>query len=88
VRKALCATDEEKAFLVVSEGSVGQESVKKIAPPLHLESLFSQTQLVNYETAFNRKPSFSNSVASRNSFWPGQFPQGFHFDKRALLKLY
>lgn len=32
MRHVLCATDEEKAFLVDSGGSVGQESVKKIAP--------------------------------------------------------
>lgn len=84
-----CATGEEKAFLVDSGGSVGQESVKKIAPTTSVgELVLSQTQLVNCETAFNRRLSFSNSIAARNSFCPGRFPQGLHFDKRGLLKLY
>lgn len=32
MRHVLCATGEEKAFLVDSGGSVDQESVEKIAP--------------------------------------------------------
>lgn len=32
MRQVLCATGEEKAFLIDSGGSVGQKSVKKIAP--------------------------------------------------------